>query len=441
MKLLPIDLSALARDRGTHSSFGPSSSAMWLHCAGSLIPNLMADDDAGYDAAYGTVAHDVTDQWRKSGKKPKHLLGTTVFVERVSDWWGFFVDIDEEMMEHCKTCVDSVDMEPGEHFYERRVDISKITPIPRQRGTADCFILQEGVIRRGRRVGSRLIVVDWKFGKGVQVFAEDNTQGLLYALGVFYEFDIDYDILEIEIRIEQPRLGHSDRWVITREQLLEFAEWAKPRAYAAWQLDAPRTPGVKQCRWCKVKDTCAANAKMQIDLVSSAFTNLGEEGPTYTAEQLGDFRESASAGLFRAPRDIATMTIEEMVGIYEYRGIVDAWWKRLGEALESLADAGQKVPGMKLVEGRSNRHFINERLAGEKLVSLGVPPSKVRKVVTCSPAAAEDLLREAGHRRKDIPNLLEGLIRRAPGKPTLVMERDKRPELADKTEGVFGPLD
>lgn len=432
-----IDLTSLARDRGTHSSFGPSSSAMWLHCPGSLIPNLMADDDAGYDAAYGTVAHDVTDQWRKSGVKPKHLLGTTVFVES-AQWWGFFVDIDNNMMDHCQTCVDSVALEPGIHFYERKVDFSAITPIPRQRGTADCLILQPGVIRRGDRVGARLITADWKFGIGVQVFAEDNSQGLLYSLGAFYEFDIDYDILEIEIRIEQPRIGHSDRWTITREQLLEFAKWAKPRAYAAWQVDAPRRPGTKQCRWCKVREDCAANAKLQIDLTAGAFEDIEREND---AHEMNEFKIATSAGLFRQPADLARLTIEEMSALYAYRAVVDNWWKKLEEKLNEVAAAGQVVPGMKMVEGRSFRHFVSDRVATERLVALGVPRSKVRKVVTCSPAEAEELLREAGHRRKDIPELLAGLVRRPPGKPTLVPVHDKRPALMSSDEGAFDALD
>lgn len=438
MKLRPIDLSALARDRGTHSSFGPSSSAMWLNCPGSLIPNLMAEDDAGFDAAYGTVAHEVTDVWRKSGKKPKHMLGTTVFVESASLQWGFFVDIDVNMMDHCQTCVDSVSLEPGIHFYERRVDFSNLTPIPNQRGTADCMILQPGAARRGNRVGAKLLVVDWKFGTGVQVFAEENPQAMLYAYGAFLEFDMDYDILEIEIRIEQPRLNHSDSWTIPRERLLDFAKWVKPRAYAAWQIDAPRKPGVAQCRWCKVRDTCVANAKLQLDLTAAAFDDIDRE---HSAEEMSEFKIAASVGLFKPQSDVATLTLEEMVALYLYRPVVDNWWKKLEDRLNEVAESGRAVPGMKLVEGRSNRRFISDKLAAEKLTALGVPLSKVRKVVTCSPAEAEDLLRGAGHRRKDIPELLEGLVRRPPGKPTLVPLHDRRQPLVDRTENVFDVLD
>lgn len=426
------------RDQTAHSIFGPSSSAMWLFCAGSLVLNLMADDDAGYDAAYGTVAHGVTEVWCKSGKKPKHLIGTTEFIERRGDWWGFFVDIDIHMLDHCQTCVDSVSMEPGDHFYERKVDFSKITPIKNQRGTSDCIILQPNAVRRGKRIGARMIVADWKFGTGYQVFAKDNTQGLLYALGSFYEMDIDYDILEIEIRIEQPRLHHSDRWVITREELLAFAEWAQPRAHAAWAVGAPLTPGEKQCRWCKVRGDCAANAMMQLEMTAGAFDNLDTPIDVPAVEE---FRVALSAGLVKQPVQIGLLTLEEKVELLRHRKMVDAFWNALEADLDRLAADKVDVPGMKLVAGRSTRHFINERNATMRLVELGVPLKKIVTEKVASPNEAEKLLREAGHRLRDIPALLDGYIRKPPGKPTLVLATDPRPALVDSSEGVFDALD
>jgi hypothetical protein len=435
---LQLQQLATAHGDGEHSIFSPSASSTWLHCAGSLIANLTAEDDAGYDAAWGTVMHAITEEWLRLERKPKARLGTTEFVERPGQWWGFFVEIDVHMLDVCQTCVDSVVLEPGFHFYERRVDFSRITPIRRQTGTADCIILQPSNSFHNDRELARMIVADWKGGKGVQVFAENNSQCLLYALGAFYEFEYDYYITEIEIRIEQPRFNHSDVWTITRERLLEFEAWARERAHAAWMLDAPRTAGAKQCRWCKVKADCAAYAKMLIDLSAGVFTDLNRAP---SDDEILDFKEGVDIGLMRSPVEVYRLSVEQMVTLYAYRKIVEPWYKAVEQQLSKLASEGKPVPGMKLVESRSNRLFINEDVAVETLETFGVEHEQLVKTYVVSPAEAEDLLRAAGHPRKNIPNLLAGLVRKPPGKPTLVPITDKRPALTCITEGIFDVID
>lgn len=437
-----IDLATLptllAERFGSHSIFGPSSSAMWLTCAGSLIPNILAEDAAGEDAAYGTVAHGVTETWLIDGRKPKHLVGTIEWVE--SGDWGYLITIDEVMLDHARTCVEWVELLPGDHFVERKVDFSRITPIPNQRGTADFIACEPG----------HMVVADWKFGKGYVVYAkyEDfddltfapwmiNSQLALYALGAFYEFDDRYHFKTIEIRVAQPRLDHFDTVVITREQLLEFAAWVKFRAALAWQHDAPRTPSPRACQWCKVKSTCAASAKLMADLTAGVFDNLDSD---VTAAQVAVFKDEIDITMIPSRADVMTLTTEQMATIYPWRKFVESWWKSVEEELYRRACLGQQIPGQKLVEGKSNRVFRFPCDAGEHLVELGVPRDKVFVQDVCSPAQAEELLVKNGHRRKDIPNLLEGFVFKPPGKPTLAPLHDKRPALVDVTGAAFGDL-
>lgn len=433
-----INLDQLARDRGSHSSFGPSSSAMWLNCPGSLLPNLMAPDDAGPDAAYGTVAHSVTETWLKTGKRPSHLIGTNEFVE--SGDWGFLVEIDEVMLDHAQTCVDTVALLPGDHFIERKVDFSRITPIPRQRGTADFVGCEPGLLR----------VKDWKFGKGVPVYAKYaefddmtfapwmiNSQLALYALGTYFEFDDEYRFEQIEIEVVQPRLDHIDSVTISRAQLLEFADWAKPRAHAAWQLNAPRTPGIKQCTWCKVKTDCAPAAMFAAELTAGAFPDLDAE---ITPADVAAFKDDLDTTAEPRLGDVMRLSTADLAQLYTWRKFVESWWKSLEIELLRRSARGENVPGMKIVESRSRRVFRFPRDAGDKLVSYGVPSEKVFVETVPSPAEAEKLLRKAGYRTKELPELLDGLLFKPPGKPTLAPLYDKRPALVDVTAAAFGDL-
>jgi hypothetical protein len=435
MKLKPVNLEELAmiRDGSGHSVFSPSSSSMWLECSGSLVPNLLAKDVSGPDAAYGTVAHGVTETWLKTGKRPDHLVDTLEFVE--SGEWGYMIEIDDKMLNYCQMCVDWVALLPGTHYFERRVDFSRITPIPRQRGTADFIAID-------RR---RMVVADWKFGTNHIIYAELNTQGMLYALGALYEFDKEFDgehdIQEIEIRIAQPRLDHFDSWVISRAELLRFSYWAQQQMDLAWSLDAPRKPGVKQCQFCRVMASCAANAKLQAELTEGVFENLDTPTPVPVIKAFQDRVDDLDFGI--APVDVFTLTTSQITSMLTYRTMANRWWESLDAELARRANDGENIEqyGWKFVEGRSRRVFIDDTEAVSNIVSLGVPYDSLVTQKVASPAQCEKLLRIAGHKSRDIPSLLEGLTYKPPGRPTLAPLKDKRPALVDLTEASFENLD
>jgi hypothetical protein len=324
-------------------------------------------------------------------------------------------------------CVDWVVLLPGVHHIERRVDFSRITPIPNQTGTADFIACAPG----------RMVIADWKFGKGVVVHAEGNTQGLLYALGAFYEFDHLYHFDVIEIRIAMPRLGHFDTWEISRAELLEFAEFARGRAMAAWQPDAPRMPSVKSCQWCKVKATCPANAKLQADLMAAAFDDLDGE---VTAEQMLEFKEDLIFTAVPKVASVTSLTTDELATLYGFRKMADGWWNALANELYRRAIAGEQVNGYKLVESRSRRLFRNPEKAADKLEFLGLAEGDLWTKSLASPSQAEALLKKAGWRAKELPELLEDLVFKPVGKATLAPASDKRPAIVDLSAVAFDDL-
>lgn len=425
-RLIRLDQLAKVKDGTGHSVYGASGSHMYLACPGSLIPNILAPDEAGIDAAYGTVAHAVTEQWLASGIRPDSLVGKVRFVD--SGEWGHLVTIDEEMLEHAEACVDRCEWLPGEHLVEAHVDFSHLTPIPNQGGTLDHAALQR----------KRATVTDHKFGASPEniVYAEENSQAMLYTIGLWRDpWYQHYGFEDFVIRINQPRLNHFDEWHTTAKRLAEFEDYCRERMALAWTLDAPRTPGVKQCRFCRVRASCSANAKLNADLTEGVFTDT-----TQTAKQMSSFISRLDGDLepfalnFRSTSDLTT---EQMARLLPFRGMAEAWWKALELELNKRAQAGEMPEGMKIVEGRSKRRFKNEADAREHLLSLGLKRSDIISETFVSPNQAEELLLKAGRRRADLPELLQGLVVRPPGRAKLVPLSDRRPALEDISSAVF----
>lgn len=419
-----LSLTALAASliNGEHSIFSASGSHLWMHCAGGLIANVLATDKPSPEAAEGTVAHGVGELWLRTKIRPRHLVGTKQIVD------GFEIEITDEMLNHVEVYFDWCSWLPGQHYIETKVYYTEITPIPKQGGTADHVACSY----------QRMVITDLKYGKGVQVFAQDNTQALLYALGFFYEWDWLYDFQTIELRICQPRLDHLDTWTITRAELLEFADRAKVRAYLAWELDAPRTPGEKQCSFCQVKADCGAHFYWQAELTKGCWDGLIEP---VTVEQVQELKDRIEFQQIAKLVAVHTLTTEEMSQLYRYRHTFEGWWKALHNELNIRAARGEKIPGMKLVESRSNRVVRDEKKAITSLEEYGITRDELVQESMASPSQIERLLRKHGVRPKDMADILDPLVFKPRGKPTLVSETDRRQPIVDLSEIAFSDLD
>lgn len=475
-----LDLAAIEAASGGHSIFAPSGSAMWLTCSGSLIPNILAPDTAGIDAAYGTVGHHVAETWLKAIQsilpkleageydtmaavvdwcEPNHLIGTTQTVHERDE--SFVITIDEEMLGYVRRYVEWCVALPGDHYVETRVDFSQLTPIPNQGGTADHGACEPGV----------LTITDLKMGmERVDAVFEDrdspqtiidlgdrwtfngNPQALIYALGFFFAWDWFYDFQRIVIRIAQPRLDHFDVWETTREELLQFAEFVRARASAAWAPNAPRTPSPKGCRWCKVKGSCPAKAAWAQDLVDGVFDPVTDEDgfcascegagcgacapvidATYTVQDMAVRADMIVSGKTEMdPRDPCALSNEALGKLLPYRKAIEAWFEAMHEEAVRRALDGETIPGHKLVQSApGKRAWRNEDEAVEWLGAVAsVDPERLYKKVLISPAQAEEIVRrDARVSKKEAASLLDSAVTRPPGRHTLVPEKDRRDAL------------
>lgn len=445
----PVSLEDLAREfeNASHSIFAPSSSSMWLTCAGSLIPNILAEDDAGAEAAEGTIAHMVADDWLRLGEEAAYKHLGNIYVHE-----GHEIEIDENMMSFLRDYVNWCNDTPGDHYYETRVDLTAIMPIPKQGGTADFYALAP----------KKAIVKDLKYGKGVKVDAayidyddmrcvidgqiNGNPQALLYACGVFLEWDWAYDFEEIEVHICQPRLGHFDVWKTTRQQLLDFMEWVKVRAAEAWKARAPRTPSPKACQWCRVKADCPALLAWTTEALNDVFTDLDASTGTYEETALRDMTEIVSDELFvdllEINADPLTLPVAVLAKVLPYRGIVEKWFAAIEERLISeILDKETHVPGYKIVEGRTNRIFPDEAKVDRAMRRKGLKKEDMYVTKMLSPAQLEQKLHEVAKiSLKEAKTILEPLTAQPPGSKTLAPANDRRAALPPAGD-VFTDLD
>lgn len=410
---------------GAHSIYAPSAAAMWIVCSGSLLANLNAPDSAGFEAAEGTVAHAMGEQWLKTGVRPTSRVGDIEWIEEAGDF--FLIPITEEMLEFVEEYVVWCEELPGVHYVEQRVYFSELTPLPKQGGTADHFAI----------IGRVLIITDLKYGLGVKVFAKNNWQAMLYALGVIFKYDFIHRFEKVVIRICQPRMNHFDEWETTVEELFMFAGYVRLRAAAAWVPNAPRTPSAKGCMWCRVKKTCGAHLAW-IDNLNATLADDSFEDVTFTEEQMRDAADTLSSDMLSPalvpPFELNT---KQLAKLLPFRPLIEGWFKSIDDELNRRAYSGERVPDMKLVEGRSNRVFKNKALAESTLIKAGVESSSLYKSAFIGPTDAEAELRKAGHNRKSALEILAKVVIKPPGKPTLVSASDKRPELVDVADDSF----
>ena len=290
----------------------------------------------------------------------------------------------EEMIVHTDTYLNYVS--EVVHAYksvpyiavEKKIDYSSYAP--EGFGTGDCIVIG----------GNTLHVIDLKYGKGVPVSAENNSQMMLYALGAYHEYSFLYPIETVKMVIVQPRLNSISEYYMSVEGLLAWGESIKPLAQKAFNGEGEFVPG-EHCRFCRAKAVCRART----------------EGHT----ALEDFK------MMKPP----LISNEEVGTILQKAKTLVQWVSDLEEYALAELLKGNDISGWKAVSGRATRKFINSDLAFEVLKMNGVDETMLyeRKPITLT--AVETLVGKA-----QFKELMNGYVETPPGKPTIALESDKR---------------
>jgi len=231
------------------------------------------------------------------------------------------------------------------------------------------------------RIGNTAYVIDWKFGEGIAVDAEQNEQLMYYAAAAMRTPEVAWvfdGAVAIECVIIQPPVIR--QWTTTPERIKQFEKDLKRAVKVASLPEAKLNPG-DHCRFCPAKPTCPA----------------------------------MTGAVDRALKVKLDAVDDEMLGKYAANAVLlQGWIDSLNELVQTKIEKGYKIPGWKMVAKQGRRQWADEAKAAAALTELGIDPYKKELL---SPAQAE----------KKIKNLPDGLTVSVSSGDTLAPESDPRP--------------
>lgn len=368
-----------------HAKLSASGSSRWINCPPSVRLEEQFEDKTSIYAEEGTLAHELAElKLRLELKEITKRTYTLRFNKATKDNPLYSKDMDdyvdvykeicmEKYLNSKETTTDSI------AAVEQRLDFSNY--VPDGFGTGDFIVIADGTLE----------ICDLKYGKGVPVSAENNSQMRLYALGAINKFSFLYDITKVRMTIIQPRLNSISSDEISVNELLKWAEEVvKHSAELAIKGEGEFKTG-GHCKFCKARSVCRARADENLELAKFEF----KKSDTLSNGEISEILEKVDS-LVKWASDVK-----------EYA---------LDKALE-----GEEFKGYKLVEGRSQRKWKDEKAVAKILIDRGFLDNIIwtKKLTTIS-----NIERAIG--KKETERLFKDLIDKPIGKPTLVPISDKR---------------
>ena len=356
-----------------HAILSASSSDRWLHCPPSArLCESYEDKGSNYAAEDSLCEYKLRKALGMKATDPtKNLDWYNAEMEDCATGYACFI---MELLEEAKqTCSDPVVL------IEQRVDFSRW--VEQGFGTSDAILISDGTMH----------VIDYKHGLGILVSAEDNPQMKCYALGALELFDDIYDIDMVSMTIYQPRRQNISTYEVSKDDLYQWADHIlKPTADLAFAGDGNFLCD-EWCGFCKAKHECRARAEANLLLAQHDF-------------KLPPLLEDSEI-------EVILSRVDELV----------AWANDIKEYALQQAISGKEWTGWKLVEGRSNRRYTSEDAVSKAVEAAGFNPYE-KKLLGIT--AMQKLLGKS-----HFEELLAAYIEKPQGKPTLVLESDKRPAM------------
>ena len=356
-----------------HSTIvGGSTAKRVMNCPGSvaLVAKMPPKPSSKY-ADTGTLLHNVIADVLDGSASPQDFLGA-VHEDIALDQ----TLIDTKLLP-ALAALDEIDPDKKMEFATETV-VGFGDLIPGVFGSAD-FI---------GRIGDRAVMLDWKFGDGVAVEVEENSQLMFYVAAAMRTDEAKWAFegaTEIECIIVQP--PQVKRWVTTPARIKKFEKDLVAAVKKAQKPDAPLAHG-DHCRWCVAKPVCPIMTGAVDRALQTQINGLD-------VEMIGKYLANAD--------------------------LLETWITDLRALAHQTLEQGKAIPGYKLVPKRAMRQWANETVALAVLQEAGLEFSELTETSVLSPAKTEKVLKKY---KLAMP---EGLIVAVSSGSTLAPESDPRP--------------
>jgi hypothetical protein len=402
---------------GLHSNISPSAAKRWINCPGSVAANAaLPERKSSIYAAEGTCAHTLGEKVLRGHMTKAQLLDMVDEVIEVDD---FKITVDEEMVDGVLLYVDTVrqrvealkaEGRPAPVVLEVEKKVIAKSVDEHLYGTSDANVYQKG---------NTLEVIDLKYGKGVAVEAEENEQGMIYAIGAMDSF-AGWVFDKVRVIIVQPRAPHAAGpvriWETSVVELRRFADSLK-RHVADTRLPNALFRAGEWCKFCGVKADCRAVAQRSQEVAGFDFS--------CTAPAKDDV---ITKTVLMAPTN--ALSLAEAVKLLAWEPVVSEMFKAIKERIENELNAGRPVPGYKLVDKKSNRQYIDVELVKREFEPLlGDRLYTEREVI--SPAQLE---KRVGKGK------IDHLTYKPPAGKTVAVDTDPRRATVSSAQDDFGSL-
>jgi hypothetical protein len=384
-----------------HSKIGASQCERWWNCPGSVreIAKCPPQPDSEY-AKDGTAAHKLAETCLKENADPFLYIGVTLAgTEKV---------ISEEMAEAVQEYLNVIDSDLEKHALmrkdlqvEQRFHLTHI----HQQAYGTCDVVLPVFL-------TKVIVYDFKYGSGVAVDAEDNKQGLYYALGAAEGGNYE----EFEIVIVQPRAVHKSgpvrRWSVNKATLEEFGEDLRVHIGHTEAEDAPLHCG----KWCQ-KTFCPAIVccrEVRHDMEQAAMVVF----------------DAQPKAILPRPEELTPLMLRRLLDMVP---IIDAYLRAVEAFALDQANKGVEIIDYKLVARRSNRKWKDEQAVIKKF-GKKVAVKVIEEVL--SPSQLETKLKES-MKLKEAKAAIEPLTFKPDTGNVLVPYDDPREAVKPQIEHVF----